>query len=897
MKSQFKYLAICVISTTLIACGGGDNNGNGNIGSNSSNEKFSEPQTNVFDDDVIGFYDSDKDNNERTIRNDLIGNFEAMIQFAQNHTVDPSGNEAKNMPRLTSEKDALLLVTPTKEMGVTQKIAVEVYQDNRLLRTIALNDPTQIPSSDQNNSDERARVQYSKRTWSAKLDWNEIKPGLSLRIIESISGKSGQLNADDIEFAAPGELVVQNIRLGLLTDPPKSTNHYMLLEPEKAGTDYFQTIPAAKMVVSRYDDMTLSKVMVANGTIYDDKSATNGDVYSGDMRENTAKSTFSTGINLANWGITSAGMQSQEQPQLTQSVVVHHARGKYQNGDSTHGLSGGNGILTLYDSVGNEFSHEIGHHYGLGHYPGQVGENQFWAAHHHDSGWGYVSYRNRMRGNLFWSVKWFWGENTQIPRFHNLYTFTRDSMSGGDHSSAISRYVHYTGYSTKIKIQPAFDRAMWDASSPTGYKKWNATTRQMEVFQPKTPKSDQVWYNSADGIYLKPKQFGVQVFTILGGYDPVAQVGLLYPAARGNWGNVFNLPQANTTGSAATCWINVKFVNKSEENIALSPNRMGSNANKLHINLAQNDRPRSVDLYCKKENEQAKKLSSIDIPSYEQPLPDAVIIGKNSGYNAIKRVELPELEQALLNNTSNSISSLTPNQKVLFESYKDFKNELSLTAQVEMDRYSEQQNKLFRLNRWVNVYRNELTSGNLEAEQAFNAFVDQKLGLENDIPLANAEMLVMPNMNSACLKVETNNEGKKSIFMSGKDGCTGETDTLWIYDAVGKIHSAKYPELCLSGASLSTCNNESNEQIWNTSVTGSTQQFHQGNQCLDLSGGKSPSPDGRGSIIMYSCSGGNNQKWSLIPKSNSFILAAASGRNLSLISKLRIQKENDNTLK
>ena len=75
----------------------------------------------------------------------------------------------------------------------------------------------------------------------------------------------------------------------------------MLLEPEKAGTDYFQTIPAARMIVSKYEDMKLDKVMVASGAIYNLASATTGDVYSGDMRENTAKSTFSTGINLANW--------------------------------------------------------------------------------------------------------------------------------------------------------------------------------------------------------------------------------------------------------------------------------------------------------------------------------------------------------------------------------------------------------------------------------------------------------------------------------------------------------------------------------------------------------------------------------------------------------------------
>ena len=138
------------------------------------------------------------------------------------------------------------------------------------------------------------------------------KAGLHIRVLDPLNNRTGDLTENDIDFAAPGELVLQNIRLGLLTDPPKSNGHYMLLEPAKAGTDYFQTIPAARMIVTKYDDLKLEKVMVASGVIYDTVSATTGDVYSGDMRENTAKSTFGVGINLANWGITSASMASQE---------------------------------------------------------------------------------------------------------------------------------------------------------------------------------------------------------------------------------------------------------------------------------------------------------------------------------------------------------------------------------------------------------------------------------------------------------------------------------------------------------------------------------------------------------------------------------------------------------
>src|SRR5690625_6957035 len=78
-------------------------------------------------------------------------------------------------------------------------------------------------------------------------------------------------------------------------------------------------------------------------------------------------------------------MLSKHQPHQKQTFISHHAQGEYSNGTQLHGLSGGNGMLTLIRSIGNEFSHEIGHHYGLGHYPGRDGDDDFWTTHHHRS--------------------------------------------------------------------------------------------------------------------------------------------------------------------------------------------------------------------------------------------------------------------------------------------------------------------------------------------------------------------------------------------------------------------------------------------------------------------------------------------------------------------------------
>lgn len=869
----------------LTACGGGGESQHSDNGTEQGDplkgSYYPEPTQDVVSSTVLGFYDYDINGSVREIRNDLNGTFEAMLQFGQSHVVDPNGNEAKKMPRLTAEKDALLLVTPSTAMGAVSNLKADIYMGGRLLRTVNLDDPTSIPKSDQTNSDSRPRVQYSKRAWSARLNWDEIRPGLSI-VIKDNQGRNGQIAEQNIDFAAPGELVLNNIRVGMLTTTPTSTGHYMLLEPEKAGSDYFQTIPAAQMTVAKYDDVQLSRVMVSSGAIYDTQSSTTGDVYSGDMRGDVGKSTYSVGINLANWGITSAAMANQSQPQLTQTVVVHHTKGNYTNGVHTHGLSGGNGMLTLYDSVGNEFSHEIGHHYGLGHYPGRSGTNDFWTTHHADSGWGYIPYRNMMRGNLIWGSTTLWDAGTGMANFLSMYPHSRDSMAGGAPASSVSRYTHYTGYSTWLKIQPHFDRYVWDESSPTGYKKWNKETRQMEVAQPVMPNSTSpVWYQAGQN-YPRPRIFGQPVITILGGYDPVNQVGLLYPAARSNWGNVYDLPSVTPSPEKAACWLNVQYSNKST-NIALAPSRLAGNANKLHVNLSLAENPRKVDLYCKKANEEAKHLSAIDIPVYETAIEPAVKIGREAGYSALRKVELPVLDQALAAQAGNDVIVLSPENYMLYDSYKAYKHELSAVAQQQLARYEEQEQKTLRLNRWINVYRNDLVQEVPQARNALKLFV-QKLGLQNESLFAQETLL---KNNANCLKVERLENQKLNVYISGPSACTGDDTEAWVYDSLGRIHSKTDLGQCLTGngssgkITLTDCTKNNTAQVWTMNPV--TFAIQQAGQCMDLNTGRLV--NNRQNAIRYTCTNGSNQKWTMLNVNSSLMLASVKANNMDVLVK------------
>lgn len=922
MQHRFKAALLGAVMTALTGCGGGDDgnsvsqppadngalpslppavtppvegdaSGGGNSGGNSNGnsggvlppvvvDPYPEPLGGKYASlNALGFYDHDKTGQDRPVRNDLGGSLPAMVQFAQSHTVDPSGNTSKHMPTLTSEREALLLVTPDPSLQEVEELSVSVSLNGLSLGMLKLRHPNEIFRSDYNNADGRPDYVYSRRAWSAVLPWDWVKPGMELRVSDA-KGRAGTLAANAIEFAAPAELVVHSIELGMLTDPPSSAEgHWFLNQPAKAATDYFQTVPLAKLTAAYYESMRLSQVMVASGVIYDTASAAEGGTYNGDMRENTAKSTFSTGINLANFGVTSSGMESQKQPQVFQSAVAHHARGLYANGVQGHGLSGGNGMLTLSATKGNEFSHEIGHHYGLGHYPGADGQNNFWAGHHHDSGWGYIGYRKRMRANLHWTRAknaGLWG----MPVFKDTYSFASDAMSGGHYASALSNYTHYTGFSTQTKIQPSLDKPVLTPGSATGYTKWNASTRAMESFAPAVPTNQPtVWYNSASGKFLAPSLHGVPVITLLGGYDPETDKALLYPAARSNWGNVFNLPQQSVSQTEARqCWLDVSFASRSPQRIAVAGMRMQTGlVNKLHVNLAQSDQPKEAKLSCQTGTASPVLLYTLQIAQNLPAMAPPVTVGKQAGYIAIRKVELPELEKALLAMADKKVLTLSSADQLLYDSYAEYAQELSSAARQQFERYAAQQQNAQRLNRWIAHYASPLDQGHTAAQLALLALI-QKLGLESKPLIPAAQSMLMANGN--CIQKQG-----AQVRVAGKSLCTGDANEQWLLDARGSIRSRADLGLCLTdqggsnAVKLTACDLAKDSQVWDTSIA---KRIATGNRCLDLNGGYLT--NNVGTLITYKCTGGGNQQWSGLVAGDSQVMTLLDSNKVSYLEPL-----------
>jgi len=785
------------------------------------------------------------------------------VQFVQSHSMNPKGNAEANLPTLITSRDALLLFTPQHTPAGT--LRVEVQLDGATKHTAVMAAPFQIPATDVAGTDGRPDVAYSKRAWSTVLPWTVVKPGMAL-VFRDDSGQTGTLSADQIEMAAPARMTIYGIRIGMLTSPPVDAGGQpMLSNPVPAATDYFQTLPVSKLTVVSYEDVKLDKVMLANGTILTGASKVNGGVYDGDMREQVGKSQFSIGINLANYGVSSSVGGDQGVDETTPQIVYHHSAGNYANGVQAHGLSGGGAIATLYGSYGNEFSHELGHHYGMGHYPGEEPNDSFWSQHHADSGWGYIGHRKRMRSNLMWSAT----ERDYVPlpirqrSFAHQYIYQKDAMSGGwvEPEALLSNYTHYTGY-TATRIQKFMDKAWFDPNSATGYSRWDGPSKKVVPVAPKDRAA--------------PTRFGVPVFTLLGGYDPSNNTAVMYPPARGNYGMVFDKLPAPEAVSDAACWIDVRFAD-GKKSIALNSGRIGKDsANKFHVNIAQSDRPVGASLSCRKGG-QATQLAEVTFPQNLPAMEPPVVVGEEAGYEALAAKELPQIDAALkaLTGVKQPIPDRT--LQILLDSWNDrLPQQLSAPAaevwkQIERTRISAE-----TLDRWMTDNGAGLDAKDPEKLKVWREKLAASGLVSGTGRYADTFNQVAMGDARECMAVSSSDRHTaKAVVIP----CAKAPEQLWLRDARGALRSAALPDYCVQivddwNAGLALCNRDSGAQVF---ATKDDRIIPAGRPWIGLK--KGVGPDNGGSVLgAFNLARGVPQ-WHGLKQDPSMLLALLSNEN------------------
>ena len=318
-------------------------------------------------------------------------------------------------------------------------------------------------------------IGYADGFWSAELPKEWLNTGLQLSFENQ--GKTGTLTK--IKVGAPTELLLHTIDVGMLVEP-RDAFHFQT--DKAAQREYFETAPISKMVVSEYEPVHFIEVMLPDGTLLTDLDPSDGGWHSGTMRQRIGKELISIGINNANYGINSTtGVGEGENSYIAAQLTAHNTRGNYNNGVQTHGGSGGAGMVTLDSSIGNEFSHEVGHNYGLGHYPGGFEGSIHKPANMTNSTWGWDSSRDVFIPNFSPSNNGGQSclDGQCVEPFKGMFSFGSDSMAGGWAMYGAQRFTLYTPYSMHFIQKNLESKIVFDETSSTGFKKWDEATESM----------------------------------------------------------------------------------------------------------------------------------------------------------------------------------------------------------------------------------------------------------------------------------------------------------------------------------------------------------------------------------------------------------------------------------
>jgi hypothetical protein len=454
-----------------------------------------------------------------------------------------------------------------------------------------------------------SEIGYMDGLLACILPYTCITPGMKLEF----RYQDQKSTLSDIKVGGFSELILNTIDIGMLTP---NRNQMAVQKNRELQRQYFQTVPVSRLIFNEYAPIHLTEVMLPNGTLLNTCDPSKGGIYDGAMREYIGKILISLGINKANLGINDSSGATQSYTYFTPLMTVHNSVGKYcQDGIVVHGLSGGGGMITLYDTIGNEFSHEVGHSYGLGHYPNGANGSIHRPDGDINSTWGWDADLNKFIPNFLKTInnkesclddgksisfdvksinsdgdvktiqcgcgcvdnnEEILAQNESriqvcIPPFEG-HQFNFDAMAGG--GPQYSNYTLHTPYVLST-IQKFLDsKAMFDRKSATGFSKWNATTKTMEPI-------DQI----VNGAVRKPVQQGVPVVTLLGYIDPTKKTAYIYPLLAGAYGMIYQSSTTRPNGN----YVEVEYNYEGKKYLSYYPlsatNFSSGFSNMFHINL------------------------------------------------------------------------------------------------------------------------------------------------------------------------------------------------------------------------------------------------------------------------------------------------------------------------
>lgn len=329
---------------------------------------------------------------------------------------------------------------------------------------------------------------------------------------------------------------------------------------------------------------------------------------------------------------------------------------------------------------------------------------------------------------------------------------------------------------------------------------------------------------------------------------------VIYQYFRGNWGNVFDSIFQDSPAEATSYLEITYYDNKPKKYVVLSDKRYNAKIiNKLHVNIAEEDKPKSITLYVNKVN---KGSTTIKETVYDKPLLKAVEIGKANGYQDVIDNDTIFLNDSLANKSIDNYI-LSAKEKELIEIFARYKalNKLDANPKKIADDYIAKKNKADNINMFIDNNYISLENNDISADEAL-----KKLFAENGLGSVIFKFN-QAELNGKCMEVYQSETSSYAVRLSSK--CNESKEQRWAIDKSGRIHSALYPGYCLDMKNMSVlqlCSDDTSQQ-WKIrnpeSIANGVFYENMGTagKCIDNSGGNSDK------IISYNCTNGNNQKF------------------------------------
>ncbi|EHN69070.1 M66 family metalloprotease [Aliivibrio fischeri] len=326
------------------------------------------------------------------------------------------------------------------------------------------------------------KVAYSDKAYTVALPAEVMQPGLTLTFSTN-EGQEGLLT--DIKLGANTNFIINAVDIGLLTEP---RNAFSFAKERELQRQYFQNIQVSKLTVNPYESIHFPEIMLPDGRLLQDVDPSKADGYGSDSHYRVARELVSAGINSANYGVNSSNVRNAtawniDNPYHAVQVTVNMSVGKYSGGLINHGMLGSYvGVASVANSTGNEFSHEVGHEFGVGaHYPGGFNGAVHNRSTERNSAWGWDANKNLFIPNFTREAnnQSMCAEGGCAEPFAG-HMFGKGTMSGGwPLYPSQNAYTLLAPYESSVFQDAMESKANFDLNSPTGYSKWDHETQSM----------------------------------------------------------------------------------------------------------------------------------------------------------------------------------------------------------------------------------------------------------------------------------------------------------------------------------------------------------------------------------------------------------------------------------